>query len=127
MRPSLATAAAYFIMGVYPLWEDLMKRVPLTVALILMTGVVSAQTSKEGPSGRADLSVLNCKSIFDMSGTNTVIVLAWLQAHYLSKDARPIIDFDKMAADATKLTAYCDANPSKTVLEAAEAIYGARL
>jgi hypothetical protein len=54
-------------------------------------------------------------------------VLAWLQAHYLSKDARPIIDLDKMASDAAKMTAYCDANPSKTVMEAADAIYGARL
>jgi hypothetical protein len=101
-----------------------------TVALVLtvVAGSASAQPStKEGLSGRADLSVLNCKSIFDMSRTNTVIVLAWLQAHYLSKDARPIIDLDKMASDAAKMTAYCDANPSKTVMEAADAIYGARL
>jgi outer membrane murein-binding lipoprotein Lpp len=36
-------------------------------------------------------------------------------------------DLDKMASDAAKVTAYCDANPSKTVMEAADAIYGARL
>jgi hypothetical protein len=109
--------------------ETVMKRISgVAVALTLLAGSVSAQTTKEGFSGRADLSVLNCKSVFDTSRTNTVIVLAWwLQAHYLSKDARPIIDLDKMASDALKMTTYCDANPSKTVMEAADAIYGARL
>ena len=102
--------------------------VAVAVVLTVVAGSASAQPSpKEGLSGRADLSILNCKSIFDMSPTNTAIVLAWLQAHYLSKDARPIIDLDKMTSDAAKMTAYCDANPSKTVMEVAEAIYGARL
>jgi acid stress chaperone HdeB len=103
------------------------RRSAVAVALTLLAGSISAQTTKEGFSGRADLSVLNCKSVFDTSRTNTVIVLAWLQAHYLSKDARPIIDLDKMASDALKMTTYCDANPSKAVMEAADAIYGARL
>jgi hypothetical protein len=88
---------------------------------------VTAQTAKDGLSGRADLSVLNCKSIFDMSRTDTIIVLAWLQAHYLSRDARPIIDLEKLAADALKMNEYCAANPSKTVMEAAHALYGTRL
>ena len=102
------------------------KHIATVAALTLLVGSVSAQTSKEGLSGRADLSVLNCKSIFDMGRTNTA-VLAWLQAHYQSKDARPIIDLDKLASDALKMTEYCDANPSKTVIEVADAIYGARL
>ena len=104
-----------------------MKRIALVVALILVAASATAQTAKEGLSGRADLSVLNCKSAFDMNRTDTLIVLAWLQAHYLSRDARPIIDLEKLASDTQKMTVYCDANPSKTVMEVAEAIYGARL
>ena len=104
-----------------------MKRIALVAALILIAAPASAQTAKDRLSGRADLSVLNCKSLFDMSRTDTLIVLAWLQAHYLSKDARPVIDLEKLASDALKVTAHCDANPSKTVMEVAEAIYGARL
>ena len=59
-----------------------MKRIATVAALTLLVGSANAQTSKEGLSGRADLSVLNCKSIFDMSQTNTVIVLSWLQSGY---------------------------------------------
>jgi len=59
-----------------------MKRIATVAALTLLVGSANAQTSKERLSGRADLSVLNCKSIFDMSQTNTVIVLSWLQSGY---------------------------------------------
>ena len=93
---------------------------------ILITSAVIAQP-KDGLPGRSDLTTLNCKSVFEMDPTNAAIVLAWLQRHFLSRDAAPIIEMEKLRADGLKLNEYCAANPSKTVMEAAGELFGLRL
>jgi hypothetical protein len=62
-----------------------------------------------------------------MDRTSTVIVLAWLQRHFQPRDAAPVIEMEKLGADGLKLSEYCDANPGKTVMEAAGELFGTRL
>ena len=93
---------------------------------ILTTSAAIAQPKDDLP-GRSDLTILNCKSVFEMDPTNTAIVLAWLQRHFLPHDASPIIEMEKLRTDGLKLREYCAANPSKTVMEAAGELFGLRL
>ena len=95
------------------------------LAILLISAAVAQQ--KDGLPGRSDLTTLNCKSVFEMEPTNTAIVLAWLQRHFLPRDAAPIIEMEKLRADGLKLGEYCAANPSKTVMEAAGELFGLRL
>ena len=96
-------------------------------AIILLTAVSANAQSSDTLQAQSDLTTLNCKSVFNMSAPNTIIVLSYLQAYYRAKDALPIIDTEKMAADALRLKDYCDANPQKSVIEAADALFGVRL
>ena len=98
----------------------------IVTALLLTLGSANAQTP-DGLGAKSDLTTLNCKDAFNMKPADMLIVLAYLQAHYRPQDARPIIDTEKMAADGLKLKDYCDGNPQKTVIEAADALFGVRL
>ena len=104
----------------------MIKFVMQTAMTALMIGQATAQPN-EGLPGRADLATLNCKSIFQMDRTSTVIVLAWLQRHFQPRDAAPVIEMEKLGADGLKLSKHCDANPGKTVMEAAGELFGLRL
>ncbi len=75
---------------------------------------------------KADLATLNCRSIFEMKRTNTVMVLAWLQGRYAARSAAPILDSEELNRDAGALSKYCDENPSKTVIEAADHFFSAK-
>ena len=102
------------------------KRLLAAAALVLTIASANAQ-APDGLAAKSDLTTLNCKDAFNMSRTDTLIMLAYLQAHYRSKDARPIIDTEKLAADGLKLKEYCDSNPQKSVIEAADTLFGVRL
>ena len=91
---------------------------------------VIASANAQTPNGlapKSDLTTLNCQDAFSMTRTDTLIMLAYLQAHYRAINARPIIDTEKLAADGLKLKEYCEANPQKSVMEAADALFGLRL
>jgi acid stress chaperone HdeB len=98
----------------------------IAAVLLLTLGSANAQTP-EGLGAKSDLTTLNCKDALNMNRSDMLIVLAYLQAHYRPKDARPIIDTEKLAADGLRLKGYCDANPQKTVIEAADALFGVSL
>ena len=95
--------------------------------ILIISAAIAQPKDRDGLPGRSDLTSLNCKSVFEMEPTNTAIVLAWLQRHFLPRDAAPIIEMEKLRADGLKLGEYCAANPSKTVMEAAGELFGLRL
>ena len=96
-------------------------------SILIISAAIAQPRDGSGLSGRSDLTTLNCKSVFEMDPTNAAIVLAWLQRHFLPRDAAPIIEMEKLRADGLKLNEYCAANPSKTVMEAAGELFGLRL
>jgi hypothetical protein len=85
-------------------------------------GATAAQAEPALPP-KADMRALNCASVFEMNRSSTVMVLAWLQARYQAKDAPPVLDSEKLMADAVKLNGYCTANPGKTMRDAADALF----
>jgi hypothetical protein len=99
----------------------------MAAAVLGLAATSASAQSPDGLQAKSDLTTLNCKDVFNMSRTNTAIVLAYLQAHYRPKDAPPVIDAEKMLADGLKLKEYCDENPQKSVIEAADALFGLRL
>ena len=104
----------------------MIKLIMQATLALLMIATATAQP-KDGLPGRTDLTTLNCKLVFEMDPTSTAIVLAWLQRHFLPRDAAPIIEMEKLGADGVKLSEYCGANPNKTVMEAAGELFGLRL
>jgi len=51
------------------------------------------------------------------------MVLAWLQGRYAAQDTAAILDSERLYRDAMALSKYCDENPSKTVIEAADQLF----
>jgi hypothetical protein len=99
----------------------------ISMVVLALTAATARAQSPDGLQDQSNLTTLNCKEVFSMSRVDTAIVLAYLQAHYRAKDALPIIDTRKMAADGLKLKEYCDENPQKSVIEAADELFGLRL
>jgi acid stress chaperone HdeB len=70
-----------------------------------------------------DLSTITCKDFFEGPESRISYVLTWLDAYYRDEDAPPVVDFDKMKADAAKLGEYCAKNPTVGVITAADKLF----
>ena len=70
-----------------------------------------------------DLSTITCKAFFEGPESRVGYVLTWLDAYYRDEDSPPVVDFDKMKADATKLAEYCAKNPTVGLITAADALF----
>jgi hypothetical protein len=93
---------------------------------LLMAALLLSSTARAQPADlptKADLAILKCQSLFDMKKIDTVMVLAWLQGRYVAKS---VLDSEKLYRDAASLNKYCDENPSKTVIDAAEYIFNSK-
>ena len=102
-----------------------MLKVLIATAVLLAPTSAKAQQASDKLPAKSDLKTVNCKDLFAMSPAATVLVLAYLQAHYRPKDAPAILDTEKMAADGVKLKEHCDAHPQKSVLDAGDELFGA--
>jgi acid stress chaperone HdeB len=69
-----------------------------------------------------DLSKVTCKDFLAAGKDNISIILTWLDAYYLSKDAPPVIDFDRMAKSGAALGKYCGENSDATLSKAADQV-----
>jgi acid stress chaperone HdeB len=97
-----------------------MKTIFTVVALALSFAAAAACAQE----GKLDLSALTCEKLFEMKREQINIVLGWLQGYYLEEDGPPVVDLDKLSADAIRLSGYCAANPQEDVISAAEALFG---
>jgi hypothetical protein len=105
-----------------------MKNVAYGIALSIGMAMLAIDRPHAQPEPalppKADLATLNCASIFNMKRTETVMVLAWLQRHYAPAGTAKIIDQEKIYNDGLKLNAFCESRPDKTVMEAADVLFG---
>jgi acid stress chaperone HdeB len=69
-----------------------------------------------------DLSKVTCKDFIAAGKDNISIILTWLDAYYLGKDAPPVIDFDRMAKSGKALGEYCGTNGDATLTKAADQV-----
>jgi acid stress chaperone HdeB len=96
-----------------------MKRLLMLSIAVAMCAPMQARAEK------FDLSTITCKKFFEYDKENLSLLLTWLEGYYADQDADPVIDFDQMTANATKLATYCAKNPTIGLITAAEKIYGA--
>jgi acid stress chaperone HdeB len=88
------------------------------VSLVVTSLAVSAPTAAQ----KFDLSTVTCKQYLDSGERTMSMVLMWLTGFFKDEDEPPIVDFDKLKADAVKLTDYCKKNPTTNLMAAAEEV-----
>jgi len=89
-----------------------MQRLLPVIAALLLAGAAPAAAQK------VDLSTVKCKE-FIASGTDNIgLILMWLTGYYADQEASPIIDFDKMKSDASKI-----GEPDHGLITAAENVF----
>jgi len=71
-----------------------------------------------------DLSTMTCKQFVESDKDAIAMVLTWLDGWYKGDEDEAIIDTDVFVANAKKFGTYCAANPSISIVNAAEEILG---
>ena len=94
-----------------------MSTVKILSAIVTAT-VLAAATPAQAQ--KVDLSTITCKQFLEMSRESVSLILMWMAGYYSDQDAPPVVDFDKMKEDATKLGGYCAKNPTVGLITAAE-------
>jgi acid stress chaperone HdeB len=88
------------------------------LSAIVTAAVLAAATPAQAQ--KVDLSTITCKQFLEMSRESISLILMWMAGYYSDQDAPPIVDFDKMKENATKLGGYCSKNPEVGLITAAE-------
>jgi len=94
-----------------------MQRLLPVIAALLLAGAAPAAAQK------VDLSTVKCKEFISSGNENIGLILMWLTGYYADQEASPVIDFDKMKSDASKIGEYCGANPENGLITAAESVF----
>ena len=55
------------------------------------------------------------------------MTLAWIDGYYMDQDADPIIDFDTLTRNSTKLAEACAKAPDKTLGDVAEDLFAQQI
>jgi acid stress chaperone HdeB len=95
-----------------------MKKLSILVVAAALFAPLSAQAQQ------LDLATVTCKE-FTASDKPTIgLILMWLEGYYSDTEAKPIVDFDKMKENGTKLGEYCGKNPTHSLITAADEVMG---
>jgi acid stress chaperone HdeB len=97
-----------------------------TGAILLAAGlsVVSHLSPAPAHAVVLDLSTMTCKQFIEGSQDEIKMVLTWLDGWYKGDSDEAIIDTDVFIANAKKFDTFCAANPSISIVNAAEKILG---
>lgn len=71
-----------------------------------------------------DLSTLTCKQFLEGGDDEIKMVLTWMDGWYKGDEDKAIIDTNVFVENAKKFGAYCGANPTMSIVNAAEEILG---
>jgi acid stress chaperone HdeB len=71
-----------------------------------------------------DLSTVTCKQFIESDKDEINMIMIWLDGWYKGDEDEAIIDTDVYVANAKKFGTYCAANPTISVVNAAEQILG---
>jgi acid stress chaperone HdeB len=91
-------------------------------AMFAAAGLILA--SAPAHASKIDLSTLTCKQFIEGSKDEIGTVLTWLDGWYKGDEDEAIIDTDVFVANAKKFGTYCAANPTISIVNAAEEILG---
>ena len=71
-----------------------------------------------------DLSTMSCKQFLESGDDAIKMVLTWMDGWYKGDSDEAIIDTDVFVANAKKFGTFCAANPTISIVNAAEKILG---
>ncbi len=71
-----------------------------------------------------DLSTMSCKQFVESGPDEIKMVLTWMDGWYKGDSDEAIIDTDVFVENAKKFGAFCGANPSISIVNAAERVLG---
>ena len=71
-----------------------------------------------------DLSTLTCKQFIEGGDDEIKMVLTWMDGWYKGDEDKAIIDTNVFVENAKKFGAYCAANPTISIVNAADEILG---
>ena len=94
-----------------------------TTASILFAAAVT-MLSVPAHAEVLDLSTLTCEQFLKGGDDEIKMVLTWMDGWYKGDDDKDIIDTTVFVENAQKFGAYCAANPSISIVNAAEEILG---
>ena len=106
-----------------PRHHFLMEIFMKTIVAMLFAGVL-ALPSAPAKATVLDLSTMTCKQFVESSEDEIKMVLTWLDGWYNGDEDEAIIDTDKFVANAKKFGGVCAANPTISIVTAADRILG---
>jgi acid stress chaperone HdeB len=71
-----------------------------------------------------DLSTMSCKQFLEGGDDEIKMVLTWMDGWYKGEEDEAIIDTEVFVANAKKFGTFCAANPTISIVNAAEKILG---
>jgi acid stress chaperone HdeB len=89
---------------------------PAVAAIVLFTAPAHAVV--------IDLSTMTCKQFIEGNDDTIKMVLTWMDGWYKGDSDKAIIDTDVFVENAKKFGKYCAANPTISVVNAADEILG---
>jgi HdeA/HdeB family len=98
-----------------------MKRL---TAFCAITGLLLGEAAAEDRIERIDLTSFTCKQFLELNRDDALIVVGWLQGHYLDEHETPVVDFTKLSVESVNLANRCAARPAQGVLTAADRVFG---
>ena len=101
--------------------EIAMKRV---TAFCAITGLLLGEAAAEDRIERIDLTRFTCKQFLELNRDDALIVVGWLQGHYLDEHETPVVDFTKLSVESVSLANRCVARPDENVIAAADRMFG---
>jgi acid stress chaperone HdeB len=98
----------------------MLKRVPLFVGLLLITGSpLNAQVA-------IDVAKINCQQFATYKVANPDRIAIWLNGYFHGKRGDMIVDTQELAESADKVKEYCIKNPELLLMQAVETLFGPR-
>jgi acid stress chaperone HdeB len=99
--------------------EKIMKT---TISMLFAAGLLLSSVPAHAVV--LDLSTLSCKQFLEGGDDEIKMVLTWMDGWYKGDEDTAIIDTNVFVENAKKFGAYCAANPTISIVNAAEEILG---
>jgi acid stress chaperone HdeB len=97
---------------------------PMKTTVSILFAAAMVLSSVPARAEVLDLSTLSCKQFLEGGDDEIKMVLTWMDGWYKGDEDKAIIDTNVFVENAKKFGAYCAANPTISIVNAAEEILG---
>jgi len=96
----------------------------MTTTISMLFAAALVLSSAPASAVVLDLSTMTCKQFVEGGDDEIKMVLTWMDGWYKGNEDEAIIDTDVFIDNAKKFGTFCAANPSISIVNAAEKILG---